>query len=105
MAVKKESRREHNPVKTSRRRARARAAQLAPLEERISGEGKSRAQRDGSFALETGELKLPEALMVETETRADGAFRFEPFVIFILACALAYIAFIVYLIATGRAAE
>lgn len=102
MAVKRESRREHNPVKSSRREAKRRAAKLAPPEER-NRDGRARAEGDGALGVDTGELKLPESLLAEREADAEGSFHLEPVVIFILACALAYIALIVYLISSGQA--
>lgn len=102
MAVKKVSRREHSPVKASRQETRRRAAQLAPPEERAR-QGSNQARRDGAAAVDTGELKVPDALLHETDASAGRAFRLEPVVIFILACALAYIAFIIYLISSGQA--
>ncbi|HEX8137592.1 MAG TPA: hypothetical protein VF544_08390 [Pyrinomonadaceae bacterium] len=102
MAVRRESRREHNPVKARRREAKRRAAKLAPPEER-NQEGRTRADGDGALGVDTGELKLPESLLAETEAAAESSFHLDPIVIFILACALAYIALIVYLISSGRA--
>jgi hypothetical protein len=96
MALKKETRREHNPVKSSRREAKESAAHLAPPEEAAS-----QAKREGGLAVDTGELKLPDALMVETDAREQGFFKFEPVVLFILGATLAYIAFIAYLISTA----
>lgn len=92
MAVKKESRREHNPVKTSSREALERAEQLAPPEER-DGE----AKRDG-LSIDTGALKLPEGLRSEDDENTQGAFHLDPIVLFFLIAALAFIAFITYLI-------
>jgi hypothetical protein len=102
MAVKRESRHEHNPVKSSRRESKRRAAKLAPPEERKPA-AKTRTGQDGALAVDTGELKLPESLLAETQASDGGSFHLEPVVIFILACALAYIAFIIYLISSGRA--
>ena len=103
MAVKKETRkretrREHNPVKTSRREAKERAAQLAPPEERSGGAAAGATKREDGLAVDTGELKLPDALMVEAGARTQSFFQLEPVVLFILGVALAYIAFIAYLI-------
>lgn len=100
MAVEKESRREHNPVKTSSREAAERAEQLAPPEERAdSGERKL----DGGLSVDTGELKLPESLRMEADERASGFFHLEPVVLFILIIALAFISLITYLISTEQA--
>lgn len=95
MAVEKEPRRKHNPVKTSNREAAERAAQLAPPEER-AGDAK-RAKRDGQLSIDTGELKLPEGLRADDDG-PQGSFHLEPVVLFILVAALAFIAVITYLI-------
>jgi hypothetical protein len=95
---KKETRREHNPVKTTHREAKERAAKLAPPEERTGGGGAKRA--DG-LAVDTGELKLPDGLMVEADARTQSVFQLEPVVVLILGIALAYVAFIAYLISTA----
>ncbi|HYY57853.1 MAG TPA: hypothetical protein VE842_11015 [Pyrinomonadaceae bacterium] len=99
MAVEKESRRKHNPVKTSSLEAAERAAQLAPLEERGNG-GAARqgAKRDGRLVVDTGALKLPEGLMEEADEQRQSLFHLEPVVLIILILALAFIAFIAYLI-------
>lgn len=96
MAVKKESRCEHNPVKTSSREAEERAEQLAPPEERA--EGTNRAKRDDGLYVDTGDLKLPESLRNEGDESTQSAFHLDPVVIFFLVAALAFIAFITYLI-------
>ena len=94
MAVEKESRREHNPVKTSSREAQERAAQLAPPEEQ--DEEASAAKRGDGLAVDTGALKLPRSLKDDEST--EKFFQFEPVVILILVAALAFIALITYLI-------
>ncbi|HEV2913053.1 MAG TPA: hypothetical protein VGX92_07035 [Pyrinomonadaceae bacterium] len=107
MAVERESRRKHNPVKTSSREAAERAAQLAPLEERGNGGGggasRSATGRDGALVVDTGALKLPEGLMEEADAPTQSLFHLEPVVLVILVFALAFIAFITYLIATEPA--
>ena len=100
MAVEKETRRKHNPVKTSSREAAERAAQLAPLEERGNGGAARNAKQGGALSVDTGELKLPEGLMDEADEPTQSLFHLEPVVLAILAFALAFIAFITYLIAT-----
>ncbi|HEY6187559.1 MAG TPA: hypothetical protein VIW80_07765 [Pyrinomonadaceae bacterium] len=97
MAVKKESRRKHNPVKTSSREAATRAAQLAPPEERAGAAKRAKRER-GQLSIDTGELKLPEGLRADDDDAAQGSFHLEPVVLFILGAALAFIAFITYLI-------
>ncbi|HEX8772430.1 MAG TPA: hypothetical protein VF735_02415 [Pyrinomonadaceae bacterium] len=96
MAVKNESRREHNPVKTSSREAEERAEQLAPPEEQ-AGDA-SGAKRDDALSIDTGALKLPRGLRSEDDESTRSAFHLDPVVIFFLVAALAFIAFITYLI-------
>jgi hypothetical protein len=86
--MKKETRREHNPVMTKSPEASERAAHLAPPEE-----------NDGAINVDTGGLKLPDDYI---EEREDGArsFRPDPVVIIIFFLSLAFIAFITYLIST-----
>jgi hypothetical protein len=95
MAVKKESRHEHNPVKASSREAQERAAQLAPPEEQA---GESLAKRDDALSIDTGSLRLPQGLRDEDDESKRGFFHLEPVVMIILLAALAFIAFITYLI-------
>ena len=95
MAVKKESRREHNPVKTSNPEALERAEQLAPPEE-LAGDA-DEVERDGGPSIDTGALKLPEGLKGD-DADTQSAFHLDPIVIFLLVTALAFIAFITYLI-------
>jgi hypothetical protein len=100
MAVEKESRRKHNPVKTSTPEAAERAAQLAPLEEKGNGGGASRdvRQERGALSVDTGSLRLPEGLADEADEATQSLFHLEPVVLAILIAALAFIAFIAYLI-------
>lgn len=81
---------DHNPLRTTHEEAAKLASELAPLEEQ------ERRSRNGAIVLDTKELKLPKEFM-EEERRSDG-LRLEPVVVFILALALAFIAFIAYLI-------
>ena len=96
MAVKNESRREHNPVKTSSREAEERAEQLAPAEEQ-AGDATESKRPDG-LNVDTGALKLPESLRGDDDENTQGAFHLDPVVLFFLVLALAFIAFITYLI-------
>jgi hypothetical protein len=99
MAVEKESRREHNPVKTSSREAVERAAHLAPPEERKGADGARRAKEDDyGLSIDTGALRLPEGLKDESDGPRQSFFHLEPVVMFILFAALAFIALITYLI-------
>jgi hypothetical protein len=95
--VKKEPRREHNPVQVSSEEALEKANQLAPLEER-KGRLARQSQNDGGvIQVDTGDLKLPN----DFTERGEGKPRLlglEPVTIFILIFSLAFIAFIAYLI-------
>jgi hypothetical protein len=101
--MKRESRREHNPVKTKSEEAATLASMLAPLEERDGREetGDERQRPNGALFLDTSELKLPEDF-IEDDKRGIF-FGLEPIVIFILLLVLAFIAFIAYLISTEPA--
>ncbi|HYJ45264.1 MAG TPA: hypothetical protein VEV81_01535, partial [Pyrinomonadaceae bacterium] len=68
MAVKRESRREHNPVRTSGDGGMEKADRLAPPEERRKKDTGRGAGNDGVLAVDTGELKLP-AEFTEKEER------------------------------------
>ncbi|HEX8142908.1 MAG TPA: hypothetical protein VF553_09960 [Pyrinomonadaceae bacterium] len=96
MAVENESRREHNPVRTTDSEAAERAASLAPPEEEGGASG---AKRDAVLSVDTGGLKLPEAWRIDEDERdARGLFHLEPVLILILVLVLAYICVIAYLI-------
>lgn len=101
---KRESRREHNPVTTKSEEAARIASTLAPLEEQRDAEQTThdRAHRNGgAIIVDTGPLKLPKDFI--EEGGQGKAFGLEPVVIFILALALAFIAFITYLISIESA--
>ena len=97
MAVKKETRREHSPVKTASPEASERAAHLAPPEELDEKAASRSSDKDGALNVDTGSLKLPDDYIGERE---DGSrsFRPNPVVIIIFFLSLAFIAFITYLI-------
>jgi hypothetical protein len=94
--VRRESRREHNPVQASSDGTSQKADQLAPLEERAGKPADS--NNEGVMVVpDTGKLKLPKDLTEKDE----GKPRFlglEPVALVILIFALAFIAFIAYLI-------
>jgi hypothetical protein len=95
--MKRESRREHNPVRGSSDGASQKADQLAPPEERARKSTNQNSNNEGVMAVDTGELKLPK----EFTEKEDGKSRFfglEPVALVILIFALAFIAFIAYLI-------
>jgi hypothetical protein len=95
--VKRESRREHNPVHGSSDNASQKAEQLAPLEERERNQPVQNSNNEGVMGVDTGELKLPK----EFTERAEERSRFlglEPVALVILIFSLAFIAFIAYLI-------
>lgn len=91
--MRRESRREHNPVKAGSEEAATLASSLAPLEEQESRSGR---RPNGAFVLDTQELKLPKELI--EENKQENSLGLEPVVIFILVLVLAFIAFIAYLI-------
>jgi hypothetical protein len=90
---KGESRREHNPVRTKSEEAATLASSLAPLEEQEQGRGK---RGNGAIVLDTGKLELPKGFI--EEDKEEEGFGLDRVIIFILALALAFIAFIAYLI-------
>jgi hypothetical protein len=97
MAVKRESRREHSPVRGSSDGASKKADQLAPPEERAGKGAAGNSNNEGVMGVDTGELKLPK----EFTEKEEGKSRFlglEPLALVILIFSLAFIAFIAYLI-------
>ena len=97
MAMKKETRREHSPIKAASPEAAERAAQLAPPEEQDK-EGSRRSEKnDDAINVDTGSLKLP-ADYIEEKGDDSGLFRPDPVVIIIFLLSLAFIAFVTYLI-------
>jgi hypothetical protein len=97
MAVKRESRREHNPVQGSSDGASQKADQLAPPEERAGKQAVRKSNNEGVMGVDTGELKLPKEF-TEKEEGKRRFFILEPVALVILIFALAFIAFIAYLI-------
>lgn len=97
--MKRESRREHNPVETRTEEAARLAHMLAPLEEQEgngSQEGRAGGAGRGSIVVDTARLQLPKDLIEEEEKGAPLGL--ERVVIFILIIVLAFVAFIAYLI-------
>jgi hypothetical protein len=94
--MKKETRREHNPVRAVSRTAAERAAQLAPLEERDKEGASSRETKTGTINTDTGRLPLPHDLLEKEDD--SRPFRPDPVVVVIFFLSLAFIAFITYLI-------
>lgn len=98
MAVKRKSkRRRHNAVQASSDEGLEKAAQLAPLEERAGKSANQSSNNGGVISVDTGSLKLPTEF-TEKEEGKSGPFGLEPVTIIILTFALAFIAFIAYLI-------
>ena len=95
---RRESRREHNPVVTKSKESAELAAHLAPPEER-AGRRAANQSRDngGAIVVDTGELMLPTDF-TEREGGVRRFFKMEPIALVILIFALAFIAFITYLI-------
>jgi hypothetical protein len=99
MAVKRESWSNHNPVQASSEEGLEKAEQLAPLEEqeRAGKPSHQLTSSEGVINVDTGSLKLPSELTEKDEGKS-GLFGLEPVTIVILVFALAFIAFITYLI-------
>ena len=96
MAMKKETRREHSPVRAVSPTAAERAAHLAPPEERDKEASSRRETKAGTINTDTGSLRLPEDLLEKEDD--SRPFRPDPVVIVIFFLSLAFIAFITYLI-------
>jgi hypothetical protein len=96
LVVKRESRREHNPVEGSSEKALAKAERLAPLEEYAEKPDRQKLKGEGVINVDTGNLKLPGEF--GEEERKSSLFRVEPLTVVILLFALAFIVFIAYLI-------
>lgn len=95
--MKRESRREHNPVETKSEETARLASNLAPLEEQEGRDGKGGAKHpNGAIVLDTGELKLPKDL-IEEDKRGE-AYGLDRAVLILLVIVLSFIAFIAYLI-------
>jgi hypothetical protein len=101
MAVRRETRREHNPVRSASDEALEKADMLAPPEERVRKSADKEAKNDGVLKVDTGELKLPNDF-TEKEDKRARLFGLEPIALIILVFSLAFIAFITYLIATEQ---
>lgn len=97
MAVKRKRKRRHNPVQASSEEGLEKADQLAPLEERAGKPANQSSNNGGGIIVDTGSLKLP-AEFTEKEEGKPGLLGLEPVTIVILTFALAFIAFIAYLI-------
>lgn len=97
MAVTRESRSTHNPVHASSEEGLEKAAQLAPLEERVGKSTHQITNNEGIISVDTGNLKFPSEFTEKREEKS-GPFGLEPVTIVILIFALAFIAFITYLI-------
>ena len=97
MAVKKEPRRLHNPVKARSAEAAEHAANLAPLEEQNGKQKNQGTDNNGAIVVDTGELKLPKGIIEEDNGGAEF-FGMDPVVLLIFCLSLIFIAFIAYLI-------
>ena len=96
--MKRESRREHNPIHVSSDGALEKAEQLAPLEERKGEPARQNFKDDdGVISVDTGDLKLPSDFTERGEEKSR-LFNIEPITLIIMVFALAFIAFIAYLI-------
>jgi hypothetical protein len=97
LAVKRESRSEHNPIQASSDEGSEKADQLAPLEERGGKFADESSNKEGVINVDTGDLKLPGGF-TGRDAAESRLFGVEPVTIIILVLALAFIAFITYLI-------
>ena len=97
MAVKRKSEDHHDPIKATSDEGLEKAAQLAPLEELAGKSGRQNSSAEGVISVDTGDLKFP-AEFTEKRGAKAGLFGLEPVTIVILTFALAFIAFIAYLI-------
>ena len=97
--MKRERRREHNPVSASSGRGKRNADLLAPPEERKDLSAGKNSNNNGVLVVDTGELKLP-GDFTEKEDKKSRFMGLEPVALVILIFALAFIAFITYLIST-----
>lgn len=98
--MKKESRREHNPIHSSSDRAAQKARRLAPPEEQVTKKVTGISNNGGVINVDTGNLNLPR----EFTERDDGKSYFlglEPLAAAILIFSIVFIAFITYLISSG----
>jgi hypothetical protein len=95
MAVKRNRKKRHNAVQASSDEGIEKAAQLAPLEERRSN--RQNSNNGGVITVDTGKLKFPSDFTEQGDDES-GLFGLEPVTIVILTFALAFIAFIAYLI-------
>lgn len=75
-------------------------ARLAPLEERQAANVTQSSNNDGTLAVNTGDLKLPNELS-EEEEEAHSFFAIDPFVFGALCFALLFILAIAYIVWSG----
>lgn len=95
--MRSEQRRDHNPVHASSDGALERADNLAPPEERADRSANQSLNGDGMMMTDAGGLKLPDDFS-EREDKNSRFLGMEPIALIILVLALAFIAFITYLI-------
>ena len=98
MAVRWKSKKRRAALHPSSEEGLEKAAQLAPLEERAARSPRQSSNNGGSIVVDTGALKLPSEF-TEKGKEKSGLLGLEPVTIVILVLALAFIAFITYLIA------
>lgn len=96
--MKGERRREHNPVHASSDGALERAASLAPPEESAKKSAEDKGQKNGVMMVaDTSGLKLPDDF-TEREDKKSQLLGMDRIALVILIFALAFIAFVTYLI-------
>ena len=96
MVMKKEGRRDHNPVRASSARASKHAAHLAPPEELEQEASRQGGKNGGAIDVDTDRSSLPEEWIEERDD--SRPFQPDPVVVIIFFLSLAFIAFITYLI-------
>ena len=103
MAVKKSGRKPRSG-KSSKADESEYEARLAPLEEEENGAQPRQPANnsdDGTLAINTGELTLPQELIEEEDEKRLWFMHIDPAVLAILCFSLLFIAFIAYLILSG----
>jgi hypothetical protein len=97
--VNEESWGEHNPVQASSEEALEKADRLAPLEEQEEKSANQKSDDEGLIRVDTSDLKLPSEFTGKNDEESH-VLGLEPLTLIIIVFALAFIAFITYLIST-----
>lgn len=100
MAIRKRSRRARRGRGENNSGESEHEARLAPLEERGKANIAQTPHNDGTLAVNTGDLKLPQDL-TEEEEEAQSFYSIDPFVFGILCFSLLFILTITYIVWSG----